>query len=121
MAKRATKKPTVKILEVEPSPCELANVELKSKGFHVEMHPDNFMRLKETYEFWLRGEVSRDDIKEYLIGLNKVRVEFGFGEKNLPNCVSCSFTQREADFKADLYPIYKICMKYYNQKVVIKD
>jgi len=84
------------------------------------MHPESFMVLKNTWEFWLRGEVTRDQIYTYLTGLNDVREMFGFPKYKLPNCVSCSFTQNEAKFKEDLRPIYDICIKYYNEKVVIE-
>ena len=117
MAKRATKKPSVKILEVEPSPCDLANAELKTKGFRLEMHPDNFQRLVEAMSYVPQNGDSKDVAIPNLLKLNELSAELlheKYGENSIKTlCLNCnSFKNLHEKLKKSLQPILDVCLKY---------
>ena len=114
MAKRKTQAKTV-----EKSPCDLANEELKQKGYNLVMDMDKFMKLKEGYEFTYNGSITPMQSREFFTNLNELRLELGINKMHLPNCTTCSFRVNEEKFKSALKPIYDICMKYYMMKIKI--
>ena len=117
MAKRKTQAKTVKILEVEPSPCDLANAELKELGYRLEMHPDNFKELFEAMQYEPKNGDNREVAIPALLRLNALSGELlheMYGEGSIRTlCLSCnSYTNLFTKLKNKLKPILDVCLKY---------